>query len=657
MTHNLVYLKYKQLIVIAFAGLMLYSHSTYPSPAQESAQSSISLNPAFLDFELFSLQSSDEKITLTLAGNTVDLSQLKILLKIAREIPYDVFAYVDSEWKENITEQVINALCPRAKSPTDCISDSVQELQNIINETVGNRQDRISYPDLYTPIRGTSDSFEKAMNFLKSSDPCNTKCQHAPTMIATLQGSNQEYSMLRDKIKDKGKQCQQNILRGLSVMLDRQRLPEECLLEENKSHTVCSNMLKDLQTWQERITDIAEMAYGPDILSATSAQATCTDCESVNINEEIKDLPKLINDLEEQSQCSDPKPGEQKIVHSNTSVDKSYTVKREPDGSFSIPLYIDFSAGEDYDGEVPRNKVPAHYMAKAQQCLKKANTKMLGPNGEKLNIDIQPPPQNQSSACAKDIIPISIASTNHRSNAEKYASDINCATITHEVLHLTGLCDEYKERTQGFYVNPMTGDIAPGNNSEETAHTGDYEFKPAYDCRVINVPPPNIMANHNTKWRAVFDGNTREEEVSIVNPDTDTSLLTPGQFNAILYGSCKAKNESFNRCSQLAYQSSHEEPNCIEQKTQCSEQNAMGMNKSDTIRHITDRIETVNSNIDTLTRSFERWESKLPREQTEEQEQEYSGLRSRVRRAVQDYKNELSELQKRLETAKNWPDQ
>ena len=647
MIHNLVYLKYKPLIVIAFAGLMLYSlHIS--APAQESVRYGVSLHPSFLDFERFSIQSS-EKIILYLDGNTVDLSPLETILQPASETSYDVFAYVDGVWREHITEQAIKALCPRAENPATCVNDSVQELQGIINETVGDRQDKIYYPDDYTPISGESnDYFNEAMEILESSDPCDTECWYGGISIASLQGSNQEYSMLRDKIKDTSKKCQQDILKQLPNFLANRRLPEKCLLEENKSHTVCSNMLKDLSTWWERITDLAEMVYGPDILSATSAQAPCTYCESANINEEIKDLPELINDLEEQSQCSDPKPGEQKIVHSGISLYRSYTVKREPDGSFSIPLYIDFSAGEDYDGEVPRSQVPSHYMAKAQQCLKKANTKMLGPNGEKLNFDIQPPPQNQGSVCAKDIIPISIASANHRSNSAKYESDIDCATITHEILHLTGLCDEYKEQTRGFYVDPSTGDIVPGNSNEETAQSDNYEFKPAYDCRVVTEPPFNIMGHHDLKWHAIFNEDTAE---------ADASLLTPGQFNAILYGSCKAKNESFNRCSKLAYQSSHENPDCIEQKAQCSEQNAMGMNKTDTIRQITDQIKIANSNIERLTEHFEEWESTLPSEQTKEEEEQYSNIKSEIHRSVQDWKTTLSKLQKRLETAKNWPDQ
>ena len=683
MTHNLVYLKYKRLIVIAFAGLMLYSHSTYPATAQESAQSGISLNPSFLNFELFSLQSSDkkitltlagntvdlsldEKITLTLAGNTVDLSLLESALETVKQSSYDVFAYVDGELKENITELIRKSLCPQAKNPVTCWRIATQELQNIINETVGDIKDIIYYPDSYTPISGAPKTFKRAMKLLESSDPCNTGCQHSKISKAVHYGSEQEYSMLRDKIKDKGKKCQQDILSNLSTILEDQRLPEKCLQEENKNHTVCSNMLKDLSTWRERVTDLMEMAYGPDILSATSAQAPCTDCELAKINREISNLPGLINDLEEQSQCSDPKPGEQKIVHSDTSPNKSYnesyTVKKEPDGSFSIPFYIDFSVSENYDGDVPRSQAPAHYMAKTQQCLKKANTKMLGPNGEKLNFDIQPPPQNRDSVCAKDIIPISIVSANRRSTMSKYASDINCSTITHEILHLTGLCDEYKERKTGFYVDPSTGNIARG----KTAQNDNYEFKPAYDCRVVTIPPPSIMANDEAKWNAVFKrGNA--------------SLLNSGQFNAILYGSCKAKNESFNRCSQLAYQNSHENPSCIEQKKQCLEQNAMGINKSDIIWQITDEIKKLKNVLERAKRLIRTHELsmdalsamlKIEGEARGKDSDQIEDIINRNRGVLKHKENisyynrqlaeneaKISELQERLETAKNWPDQ
>ena len=75
------------------------------------------------------------------------------------------------------------------------------------------------------------------------------------------------------------------------------------------------------------------------------------------------------------------------------------------------------------------------------------------------------------------------------------------------------------------------------------------------------------------------------------------SLLNPGQFNAILYGSCSEKNKTFNECSQLAYKSSVTEKDCMEKKQQCEEQNDLGMNRGEEIERIKKEIERLEGHL------------------------------------------------------------
>ena len=286
----------------------------------------------------------------------------------------------------------------------------------------------------------------------------------------------------------------------------------------------------------------------------------------------------MIDSIQEQSQCFELEPEQEKRVYSGTALNnRTYNVKREPDGTYSIPLSLKFSADRDYDGEVPRDRVPAHYTKKVQDCLSKANEKMLGPNGEKLKIVVQAPKTQGKDNCDNndsDIKEIEIGSAKHRSNDGKYESDIDCSTITHEVLHLLGLCDEYQERKSGHYVDTQTGRVVGTTKSVFNADDRinkkfkdkeGYQFKPDFDCRVTTSN--SIMADDVERWDNVFKEGKNH------------SILTPGQFNAILYGACEKKNKRFNQCSHLAYYSLTEKPDCIAEKQKCEKQNILAVGK------------------------------------------------------------------------------
>ena len=183
---------------------------------------------------------------------------------------------------------------------------------------------------------------------------------------------------------------------------------------------------------------------------------------------------------------------------------------------------------------------------------------------------------NNKLQCSKKLetVTISIGSKNHRSNSEKYESDIDCPTITHEILHLTGLCDEYREQQRGFYINPKTGEMVGNNfigNNKKKLVPSNYDFKPAYDCRVEGEN--SIMSNQYKRWNNVKSGKNK-------------SYLTSAQFQSISYGGCSKKNKNFNKCSQLAYQSSYSQKkrgNCLEAKRECERENSMGYDKQEQI--------------------------------------------------------------------------
>ena len=451
--------------------------------------------------------------------------------------------------------------------------------------------EHILYPSKYHPIseQGVEDAlFQKASKILDSE--CADTCGHHSLYQSLIKGSQEQHQTLYDKVKGKNKQCQKALLNRAAHALSKEPFPTPCLNEENKTHPVCKNIIKNTDIIQARISKLINLTYGPEPLSDIEAKAPCLNC-TLN-TEGINDNPfeNLIKSLEEQSQCPELNPGETKEIDSNADFNASYSLKQEEDGSYSITFPVNFYFDEDYDRPLSR---PDYYMDKVQECLAEANQNMLGPNGEKLKIQIQEPPQrkntkdkfNQTSQCQENqtaTVDIAIGSENHRSNAQKYASDIDCPTITHEVLHLTGLCDEYQEKAYGFYRDPQTEEIAGSNfekDNNEELNPSTYNFERAYDCRVISSN--SIMSNHYERWENVKKGENK-------------SLLTVGQFLKILYGNCPTKNNNFNKCSQLAYQSSQiSKENCLEIKSQCESENMMEQNKQEKIETLQNRIKNL----------------------------------------------------------------
>ena len=293
------------------------------------------------------------------------------------------------------------------------------------------------------------------------------------------------------------------------------------------------------------------------------------------------------------NECSSYQRGEVRVVTGDRH--QNYLVKRNSDGSYTIPLAMEFKATDDYDNSrwVPREAVPSYYFRKVRNCINDFNPALLGPNGERLNIEIKD--YYGDSRC----IPrhsISIQSSRSRSNAESYEADIDCPAIIHEVLHLLGLNDEYTETI--IKADDFLDDDLPL----------------AYQCRVVQED--SIMANHwerlcNVKTIAMqektCEGYTTciESKLfgSIRRPTNSChdSLLDPAHFNAILYGDCSQRRDValFRECSGLAYRNPveplrsiwcpncHDEMNethCLDKKKECESQDVLNRSANATVR-------------------------------------------------------------------------
>ena len=208
-------------------------------------------------------------------------------------------------------------------------------------------------------------------------------------------------------------------------------------------------------------------------------------------------------------------------------------MKREGEKHYKAIVTLNFSPADNYDHWVPRDQVHAHFIRRTSSCIADANTKMRGPNGEILEIVIED--GHQVDVCLPKL---DIEITNDKvpfSNIIAYRPSITCFMITHEILHDFGLWDEYSTKK--------------------------------YDCRVIQNH--TMLSNHNLIWDHIFYRNFGD------------SLIEPVYFYSLLYGNCSLRSDIklFGQCSRLSYQSSKDNPGCLEQKAICESQEILGRDK------------------------------------------------------------------------------
>ena len=266
---------------------------------------------------------------------------------------------------------------------------------------------------------------------------------------------------------------------------------------------------------------------------------------------------------QQQSACDDYNTGEERIFEKDEVQEGlgGYAIRKNPDGSYTASMALRFFPAEDYDFHriIPHHRVHQHYRQKMRNCMKQVNPYILGPNGERLKIEILEPRSNSNIPAHH----ISIQSSRGRSTSRSYESDISCQVMTHEIMHLLGLKDEYPEMHAGHSVNPSDGSIGGYNPSFPR-----YNF----DCRVTQKN--SIMSHY---WDR-FDS---------VNKRTQASLLYPIHFDAILYGQCDSREDLklFRQCSELAYQNSQNNRNCHVLRRQCEAQDILGRQRQQNLQN------------------------------------------------------------------------
>ena len=268
--------------------------------------------------------------------------------------------------------------------------------------------------------------------------------------------------------------------------------------------------------------------------------AKILECEPEDNLTPIAQILDKVKESEKVQKCAALDPNEHKVFkqeYSDPYGTGDYLLKRKPDGNYQAVLNVKF---EQANGSVN----PSTMMNRVKSCMQEIAPYMKGPNNQMLELVVLTPEETHSlpSDQRPALNTVKIQQAGFQTNSMNYAQDINCATITHELLHLLGLCDEYEED------RPEYGD--------------------QWNCRVT-TSALSIMRQTTATLNAVKgigQGNYKmgNRWESYRKPDGSpviSSLLLPNHFHKILNGNCKpSPADGYNECASFAYKSSRNGP-------------------------------------------------------------------------------------------------
>ena len=280
--------------------------------------------------------------------------------------------------------------------------------------------DRFLLPDNYYGVGNIpNDRLRDIRQTLNSG--CSTICSDQAVLSMLSHGTQEQYNETVRKLSEKGPSCLKKALATLGKQIQQANesinFPNSCEGETGRQREICNTLKLEKDIIIERLSNLTDLVISESPSEAVQALDICLENKSPLF---------VLEDLDEEMACSDYQPGEERDI----SIDPwtHYRIKRETDGSYTASIAMTFSPASDYDNEenVPRNQVDTHYRQLVTNCLRQANPKMLGPNGEQLNIVIKEP---QPDSCLPQLN-ITIQSSNGRSNSGSYEADIGCSYST-----------------------------------------------------------------------------------------------------------------------------------------------------------------------------------------------------------------------------------
>lgn len=145
-----------------------------------------------------------------------------------------------------------------------------------------------------------------------------------------------------------------------------------------------------------------------------------------------------------------------------------------------------------------QDEMRAALIARTRECFQQTQGQLRMSDGTVLELrltpanDPSPPPQ----------VTVDINTATARSNAGSWARQIQCPTIIHEVFHLMGLCDGYRESQARVLEDPSLFRITEGEQQPDVKSRIEPLFM--YNCRALE-PQDSIMSNQSAALQRMYE--------------------------------------------------------------------------------------------------------------------------------------------------------
>ena len=545
------------------------SLSVFSIEAAFAQSTTISTRGWTRQLRVFSGQTPIRNITVQMRNNQIDISQVveHIETLLDRSFYYNISVILDSILP-SIKGQ-LSELCNNSNPCLRNLDKNIRDAETRLMRKQSQRKGKLFPNSTWRTNDLAAQSGCYLNSVLRQMDDFS-QCSHfcvagSSCVISTLsiRGSNMK---VMDKLKKLRPSCLKRIIdqvKDKQQSFERYYVPDTCRGMNSQGRVICVELKEYNRLMEHSIQEMTSL-----ISSSTPSQ----NVSSSNVCDNYK--------LEE----------DRYIEHRSSTTERDlntyYVVKRNQDGSYTIPLAMEFEAASDYQTyhdpstgqNISKNQVPSQYFRKVQNCINEsANPNLFGPNGEKLNIEIQ---DTKNSTC----IPkhsISITKKGDRGHAGNYAANISCANVIHEILHKLGLSDEYSTIND----NPHYDCRVVQSNSIMSLTWERF-------CNVEHIAPSQTnycsgrtscqIRTQNLNRRSRRSLRHRSFRAKRRNTNTrycSKSLLDPAHFNAILYGDCSEIEDVklFRECSTLSYQSSTNDNHhdCLNEKKYCESQNVL----------------------------------------------------------------------------------
>lgn len=366
----------------------------------------------------------------------------------------NTFAASREEFKEGFCESVTEAIC------NSYIEKTQASLDNFKNSVDGYKNAVLKHEKTYFSfINGRVNATEEDLKrqdeqFSKENLSCETGFRSFYGDISYEFDARLSKNL--DELLESGdSQClslmMQNYLIGRSNSLSNDpKLEAFCEKTQTPS---CIKRKNQFQLVYDNYSRMFSKIYGERGEELFSSQISC----KINPENPLKSLLENVNENKTVLDCLPLKIGDTKSGY--------YTLKRVGDKSYDVLLNLSFSGGS------AASKASA-MEERVRACASEVSQYLKGPNGEQLNLKVLNSEEvgKLSGVERPKKRNITVEQAGFRSNSGAYEENIGCAVITHELLHLLGLLDEYHET--------------------QKASTGNYA------CRVV-PKVPSIMKNHN----------------------------------------------------------------------------------------------------------------------------------------------------------------